>query len=136
MVIGQSRYFTLEASSGVDISTYTAQYKLLRNGVVVQTGDVVNLGTKFEFKMQTNSLKKGSYELRIFITDPLDGFVDLFKEDFVLTDQKNKGRKPTLNTKEMRDERGNYITIIQILTFFQQRNYNMNRNCKKQERMI
>ena len=86
MVIGQSRYFTLEASSGVDISTYTAQYKLLRNGVVVQTGDVVNLGTKFEFKMQTNYLKKGSYELRIFITDPLDGFVDLFKEDFVLTD--------------------------------------------------
>ena len=40
----------------------------------------------FGFKMQTNSLKKGSYELRIFITDPLDGFVDLFKEDFVLTD--------------------------------------------------
>lgn len=84
MVIGQSRYFSLVPPRGVDISAYTATYILYRGGVVVSTGAVANTGTQFNVAIQTAKLAIGSYELRVFITDPADGFVDVVKDRFLL----------------------------------------------------
>lgn len=84
MVIGQSRYFSLVPPSGVDISAYTATYTLYKSGVVVKTGSVANTGTKFIVAVQTTGLSIGTYELRVFITDPSDGFVDVVKDKWVL----------------------------------------------------
>lgn len=84
MVIGQSRYFTLEAPSGIDISSYTARWELIKDGTIKREGTPTNDGTKFDVKIQTDTLQFGTYEVRIFITDPSDGFIDAFRDSFVL----------------------------------------------------
>lgn len=84
MVIGQSRYFSLAPASGVNIAAYSAVYKLFKNGELKKSGAVLNTGTVLKVSMQTNDLTSGSYELRVFITDPVDGFVDMVKDQFTL----------------------------------------------------
>lgn len=84
MVIGESRYFTLEAPGGVDISSYSARYELIKDGNIKKQGTATNDGTKFDIKIQTNDLTVGNYEIRVFITDPADGFIDVLRDSFVL----------------------------------------------------
>ena len=85
MVIGQSKHFSLDRN-GVNISQYTAYYQLKKEGVLKKTGTVFNAGTKLEIKIETVGLSAGTYDLRVFITDPVDGFVDLYRERFTLED--------------------------------------------------
>lgn len=84
MVIGQSRYFSLEAQSGIDISSYTARYQLIKGGSIKEEGALTNNGQKFDLKLQTDTLQAGSYEIRVFVTDNVDGFIDVFRDTFVL----------------------------------------------------
>jgi hypothetical protein len=86
MVVGQSRYFTLQPSGVADITSYSASYKLVKKGIVLGEGDVTNTGTKFDIRFQTEDLEAGDYELRIYITDPLDGFVQVFREKINIED--------------------------------------------------
>ena len=83
MVIGQSKHFALDRN-GVDISQYTAYYQLKKDGLLKRTGVVFNAGTRLEIKIETVGLLAGAYDLRVFITDPVDGFVDLYREKFTL----------------------------------------------------
>ena len=85
MVIGQSKHFSLDRN-GVNISEYTAYYQLKKEGILKKTGIVHNTGTKLEIKIETVGLSAGTYDLRVFITDPVDGFVDLYRERFTLED--------------------------------------------------
>lgn len=82
MVIGQSKHFSLDRN-GVNISEYTAYYQL-KDGLLKKTGDVHNTGVALEIKIETANLQAGNYDLRVFITDPVDGFVDLYREQFIL----------------------------------------------------
>lgn len=84
MVIGESRYFTLEAPSGVDISSYSARYELFRDNTLKKSGVLTNNSSKFDVQIQTNDLTVGNYEVRVFITDPVDGFIDILRDSFVL----------------------------------------------------
>ena len=84
MVVGESRFFSVEAPSSVDISGYTARYELKKEGTVKKQGDLTNNGSGFDVKLQTDDLSPGTYDLRIFITDPLDGFVEVLRDSFVL----------------------------------------------------
>lgn len=84
MVIGQSRYFSLVAPSGVDITEYTARWELRKNGEIKKFGTAVNSTTKFDVKFQTNDLTNGNYETRVFITDPVDDFVQVVVDSFIL----------------------------------------------------
>ncbi len=84
MVVGESRFFSVEAPGGVDISGYTARYELKKEGTVKKQGDLTNNGSKFDVPIQTDDLSAGSYEVRVFITDPLDGFVEVLRDSFVL----------------------------------------------------
>lgn len=83
MVIGQSKHFTL-GRNGLNISEYTAYYELKKEGVLKKTAVVPNTGTELQVKLETVGLSAGTYDLRVFITDPVDGFVDLYKERFAL----------------------------------------------------
>ena len=83
MVIGQSKHFSLDRN-GINISEYTAYYQLKKEGLLKKTGVVHNTGTALEIKIETVNLQAGSYDLRVFITDPVDGFVDLYREQFIL----------------------------------------------------
>lgn len=84
MVIGQSRYFSLVAPNGVNISAYTARWELRKNGEIKKSGTAVNSTTKFDVKFQTNDLTNGHYETRVFITDPVDDFVQVVVDAFTL----------------------------------------------------
>ena len=83
MVIGQSRHFTL-GRNDLNISEHTAYWQLVKDGGIKKTGSVNNTGTKLEVKVETVGLLGGTYSLRVFITDPLDGFVDVYKETMIL----------------------------------------------------
>lgn len=84
MVIGESRYFTVEAPSGVDISGYTARYELLKDNSIVSQSTLVNYGSGFKVNIGTSSLQAGNYEVRVFITDPIDGFIQVITDKFTL----------------------------------------------------
>lgn len=84
MVIGESRFYTLEPQVGVDITQYTAKWDLLKGKTVVRSGVPTNDGTKFSIKIQTDGLFAGNYETRVYITDPVDGFIYADRDEFVL----------------------------------------------------
>lgn len=84
MVIGESRFFTLDATPGLDITEYTARYELVKDRSIVNKGELTNDGSKFYVKIQTDTLQVGSYEVRIFITDPIDGYIKVLTDSFVL----------------------------------------------------
>ena len=84
MVIGQSKYFSLEADGGVNIGGYSAKLQLIKDGVVKKEEVVNNSGDRLEIKLQTVGLVAGTYELRVFITDPSDGFIDVYREKLIL----------------------------------------------------
>lgn len=84
MVIGESKYFSVEAQIGVDITDYTARYELVKDGTIKKQGTLTNDGSKFDVQIQTSDLTFGSYDLRVFITDPMDGFVQVLRDKFVL----------------------------------------------------
>lgn len=88
MVIGESRYFDLYPSNGVSITGYTAKCELIRllDREVSITNTPANDGVKFSVKVQTAGLSDGKYELRVTVTDPSDGFVNVaYSEKIELT---------------------------------------------------
>lgn len=84
MVIGESRHFTVEAPSGVDISGYTARYELMKDNRKISEASITNTGTGFKVKISTTGFQAGAYEVRVFITDPTDGFVQVITDKFQL----------------------------------------------------
>lgn len=84
MVVGQSRYFSLDAPVGLDITEYTAKWELVKNGAIIKSGDAVNNNTKFDIQFQTAGLTDGNYEVRVFVTDPVDGFIQGVVDKFTL----------------------------------------------------
>lgn len=81
MVVGESRFFSLEAPEGV---VDTAQCDLYRDKVFKKSWIPTKTSTAFKVELQTDDLSIGSYEIRTFITDTVDGFIDVFYDSFVL----------------------------------------------------
>lgn len=87
MVKGESRYFTLSPVGIDNLSGYSARYELIKQSSTSPSrhGDVLNNGTSFEVKIQTNDLEIGIYSLNVFITSSIDGFTQVYNERFELT---------------------------------------------------
>lgn len=85
MVIGESRFFSLDAEPDVNVSAYTSRWELVKSGTVVKTGTPTNTGTSFVIKVQTdNTMSTGAYEIRVFITDPVDSYTYAYRDLFTL----------------------------------------------------
>lgn len=85
MVCGESRYFTLAPVNGESLSGFTARYEVKsKMNKVVLNGEVGfsdETETEFSVKVQTDALPVGIYTLHVFITDPSDGYVQVYSEE-------------------------------------------------------
>lgn len=84
MVVGESKYYTVEADGILNVTGYAARYELKKEGTIKKQGDLTSNVDKFDLKLQTDNLQPGAYDLRVFITDPLDGFIEVLRDSFVL----------------------------------------------------
>lgn len=85
MVIGESRFFSLEAPVGVDITPYTIRCDLYRDKVFVKTWIPVVTSTLIKVELQTNDLTIGNYEIRVVVKDPVDNFTEVIVDSFYLS---------------------------------------------------
>lgn len=85
MIVGESAFFRVYPVKSMDITSYSAYYTLLLNGeILVSNGEVNNTGSEFKIELQTAELKPGNYEVRVFISDPVDGFIEAYRKGFLL----------------------------------------------------
>ena len=102
------------APRGVDINEYTARQQLRKNGEIKKSGTAINSTTKFDVKFQTNDLANGNYETRVFITDPVDDFVQVVVDSFIL-EQEIDMANPTFSAAF--DEIGGKVSAYMITEF-------------------
>ena len=88
MVCGESRYFNLAPVNGDSLAGFTARYEVKdKMNKVVLSGAVSfsdNTESEFAVQVQTGTLTAGLYKLHVFITDPSDGYVQVYTEDMTL----------------------------------------------------
>ena len=77
MVIGQSRYFDLQASGSLE--TVTAKWELIRkdNDTVAKSASCPKVNNAHQIRVDTTGVSAGTYILRVTTTDSVDGFVDV-----------------------------------------------------------
>lgn len=76
LATGEDRHFSLSAPNNVTLSGYSAKYEIVGLLGVVKTGIVEKStdNTKFEVKIDFETVKSGRYELRIMVTDETEDF--------------------------------------------------------------
>ena len=89
MVKGESRYFRLSPVNGESLSGFTCRYEVRNaNNKVVLKDDVPfaddNM-VEFAVMVHTDTLDIGVYKLHVFITDPSDGYVQVYSEDLPIS---------------------------------------------------
>ena len=76
LATGEDRHFSLSASNNVILSGYSAKYEIVGLQGVVKAGIVEKStdNTKFEVKIDFETVRPGRYELRIMVTDETEDF--------------------------------------------------------------
>lgn len=89
MVKGESRYFTLSPVNGESLHDYLCRYeikngqnKVIKEGVVEFVDDNEDA---FAVKVQTTDIEIGVYMLHVFMTDPSDGYVQVYSEELAIS---------------------------------------------------
>ena len=76
LAVGEDRYFDLVATNNAMLSGYSAKYEIVgllgivKEGVVEKSTD----NTKFQIRIDFESVQPKQYELRIMVTDEVEDF--------------------------------------------------------------